>query len=105
MNPRSLSLPTDDMDGLRLLALGRIPRCEGCPRYEGLVSAYLLSRERSGPLPTSLPGVPEFCRQAYCAPLAARYVRRPAAARSPVVLLRPLHSLGATRTMAKSSGL
>lgn len=66
-------LPTDDMDGLRLEGLGRIPRCEGCPRYVALCTAYLASRA-AGPLPAGLPDVPGYCHTPYCAPLAVRYV-------------------------------
>ena len=72
-------LPTDDIDGLRLVGLGRIPRCETCPRYAALCSAYLASRAKAGPLPDVLPGVPEYCHNPYCAPLAVRYVQDAAA--------------------------
>jgi hypothetical protein len=63
-------------DGLRLLALGRVPRCERCARYRVLAQA---PEEPAGPL-AALPPVPAFCTLQLCAPLAARY--RATAARS-----------------------
>ncbi len=56
-------------DGLRLFALGRIPRCGRCPRYRALS----LSRARADRRPESLPVVPEFCTYQLCAPLVARH--------------------------------
>ena len=61
-------LPTDDINGLRLVALGRVPRCEGCPRYAALCAAY----ETGGLHASRVPPVPGFCHKAYCAPLVAR---------------------------------
>ena len=59
----------DDLDGLRLLALGRIPRCGGCPRFEALVDGHDGGDELRGPLPD----VPEYCTHQVCAPLVIRY--------------------------------
>ncbi len=59
-----------DMDRLRLVALGRITRCSGCPRFQALVSA---NRRRSPCL--ALPGPPSGCTYQVCAPLAARFSR------------------------------
>ncbi len=67
-----------DMDAVRLEALGRIPRCEGCPRFAALCAAHA-SGVRGGPLPAALPGVPDYCHAVYCAPLAARHVQDAAA--------------------------
>ncbi len=72
-------LPTDDIDGLRLLGLGRIPRCERCPRYAALCSGYLASKAEHGRLLAVLPRVPDYCHSPYCAPLAVRYGRDAAA--------------------------
>jgi hypothetical protein len=56
-------------DALRLLALGRIPRCERCARYRALASTHAAPRG----LRLALPAVPDFCVYQVCAPLAARY--------------------------------
>ncbi len=69
-NARIPILP-DDLDGLRILGLGRIPRCVDCPRYEALVEAH----DRSSTLPAILPLVPENCAFQVCAPLVHRYTR------------------------------
>jgi hypothetical protein len=58
------------LDGLTLIALGRIPRCAGCPRYAALVSAHAAGTNR----PHGLPVVPLYCTHQVCAPLAARFV-------------------------------
>ncbi len=60
---------TGKADGLRLFALGRIPRCGRCPRYRGLSRG----RDRTALRLESLPAVPDFCTYQLCAPLAARY--------------------------------
>ncbi len=56
-------------DGLRLFALGRVPRCGRCSRYRALTRA----RDRSVLGLESLPAVPDFCTYQLCAPLSARY--------------------------------
>jgi hypothetical protein len=56
-------------DALRLLALGRIPRCERCERYRALASAHAAPHEPR----LTLPAAPGFCVYQVCAPLAARY--------------------------------
>ena len=63
---------SENLDGLRLLALGRIPRCTDCPRYRALVAEHA---NGSGPV-APLPAVPQACHHAVCAPLAVRYERR-----------------------------
>ncbi len=40
MTRRDRILEKDDLDGLRLFALGRISRCAGCARYHSLVAAH-----------------------------------------------------------------
>lgn len=62
-------IQTDDLDGLRLLALGRIPRCNGCPRFTALVDGHA----RGNRLRHPLPDVPESCTHQVCAPLVIRY--------------------------------
>lgn len=57
-----------DVDGLRLLALSRIPRCETCPRLRALKTAH----ERGSSLETPLPAVPDGCDHEVCAPLVTR---------------------------------
>jgi len=62
----------DDPDSLRLLGLGRIPRCTECPRYAALVSGHtdrLAGATSSG----RLPAVPANCHFQACAPLVSRY--------------------------------
>ena len=58
-----------DMDGLRLIGLGRVPACAECPRYQDLVAAYTEPALRG----SRLSAVPKNCAHAYCAPLARRY--------------------------------
>ncbi|MHC4416915.1 MAG: hypothetical protein ACYS0G_16735 [Planctomycetota bacterium] len=57
-----------DLDGLRLIGLGRVPRCTGCPRYQILVDAH-----EEGATGRRLPPVPAYCTHQICAPLATRY--------------------------------
>ena len=57
-----------EMDGLRLLGLSRITRCEGCPRLEALRDAW----ERRSPLHAPWPTPPRDCRHQVCAPLIRR---------------------------------
>jgi len=56
-------------DGLRLLALSRVPRCQGCQRFGAMNSAGAAPGLRG----LSLPAVPDFCTYQLCAPLATRY--------------------------------
>ena len=56
-------------DGLRLLALGRVPRCGSCPRYHGLVALHAAAAAGR----RALPEVPADCSYQFCAPLARRY--------------------------------
>ena len=65
---------TVKLDSLRLLALGRIPRCSACPRYRALVDAHA-GKAESG---QRLPRVPAFCNQQVCSPLVVRLWPRPA---------------------------
>lgn len=58
-----------ELDSLRVLALGRIPRCSRCPRYEAL----RLAVRREASACRALPGVPRFCTYQVCAPLARRF--------------------------------
>ncbi len=76
-NARLQILP-DDLDGLRILGLGRIPRCVDCPRYRALVEAH----DNSSALPRILPAVPENCAFEVCAPLVCRYTARSEPARA-----------------------
>ena len=62
-----LRLIHQDLDGLRLAALGRIPRCPDCPRYLALVGAHRSSAA------VRLPQPPAGCGFQVCAPLAERY--------------------------------
>jgi len=54
-------------DGLRLLALSRIPRCTVCPRLAALQTLH--GDGSRGPIP----GPPRTCTTRYCAPLVKRY--------------------------------
>ena len=63
------SLSAHELDKLRLLALSRIPRCRGCPRFHALDAV----RRKLKPPGAALAQVPEFCTHEVCAPLAARY--------------------------------
>jgi hypothetical protein len=72
MDDRIRVLSSTDPDGLRLVGLGRIPRCETCPRYEALVSAH--RRSRTGRRPASpLPAVPKNCSFQACAALVPHF--------------------------------
>jgi len=67
-----IQVRSDDPDSLRLAGLGRIPRCEACPRYEALVSAH--QRSRAGRRPADpLPAVPGLCAFQACAALVPHY--------------------------------
>jgi hypothetical protein len=65
-------LMLDHPDGLRLVGLGRIPRCTECPRYAALVAVYL-ERRNGGTTARRLPAAPASCGFQACAPLAKRY--------------------------------
>lgn len=67
-NRRFLS---DDLDGLRLIALGRIPRCGSCARYRALVEAS----GGGGAAGSVLPAVPQNCSHQVCAPLVDRMLQ------------------------------
>ena len=56
-------------DGLRLVALGRVPRCQRCQRFRAMNTAGAAPGLRVA----SLPAVPDFCTYQLCAPLATRY--------------------------------
>ena len=58
-----------ELDGLRLIGLGRVPRCASCPRYAELVSRYMDPARREQPLPEP----PKDCPYKFCSPLARRY--------------------------------
>ena len=58
-----------DLDGLRLVALGRIPRCATCPRLAVLAAARR-GRAVTGPFPE----VPAACDHQVCAPMVARLI-------------------------------
>ncbi len=60
-----------DLDGLRLIALGRIPRCVGCELYGSLLRIHSGALER----PSGLPAPPAACTHQICAPLASRMAR------------------------------
>jgi len=71
MNRVRLDTLLDDEDGLRLMALGRIPRCADCPRYRALVDGH--QECRGGRVPSAaMPAVPGYCHFQVCAPMAAR---------------------------------
>lgn len=73
MGNARLSILPDDLDGLRILGLGRIPRCVDCPRYRALVEAH----DNGSTLPRVLPPVPADCAFEVCAPLVHRYAASP----------------------------
>ena len=75
MGIRSNAKASNDLDGLRLLALSRIPRCGSCPRFGSLVEAYVAAQEDERPS-RELGAVPANCTHQVCAPLAERF--RPA---------------------------
>ena len=69
MNRRNRGSVESEMDGLRLIALGRIPRCGDCPRYRALLAAERDEAVSAAPLPA----IPAQCTWQVCAPLARRY--------------------------------
>ena len=50
MSPR---LELKEVDRLRLVALGRIPRCGSCPRYRALRAAHRAGKGVSGCMPAA----------------------------------------------------
>ena len=69
MSRIQLSVASKELDSLRLIALGRIPRCQNCPRYRALGESH------RGRHFGRLPEVPSGCRHQVCAPLAHRHER------------------------------
>jgi len=67
MNNSMLHCTLDDEDGLRLLALSRIPQCSTCPRLAALRANH---GERSA---RTVPDAPPACTYRFCAPLVRRY--------------------------------
>ena len=59
----------DELDGLRLVGLSRIPRCAVCPRFHALAVATGRPAEDATPLPPA----PEKCHHQVCSPLVGRY--------------------------------
>jgi len=68
MKPNGRKPLPRDHDALRLFALGRIPRCARCPRYQGLKA------QAPG---TPLADVPSNCSYQVCAPLVVRHEKVP----------------------------
>ena len=69
MNKSMLHCTSDDVDGLRLLALSRIPQCASCPRLAALRVNHCSDPGRP------IPDAPAACTYRYCAPLVRRYGR------------------------------
>jgi hypothetical protein len=86
VNRLSNSNGAEDIDGLRLLALGRIPRCADCKLYRELRA---LHDDRSR-LPSRLPQPSAICKHKVCAPLA---VRLSGAEDHPIRILRAVYGL------------
>ena len=76
----------NDLDGLRLIALGRIPRCARCDLYRELLALH----SNSGRVPSRLPDPPADCMHRVCAPLAIRLSR---SQEYPVTGLRAVNGL------------
>jgi len=72
MSQRNRLPEENDLDSLRLFALGRIPRCAGCARYHSLVAAH----DRSSRGGTRPPAAPLSCSHQVCAPLVDHYFGR-----------------------------
>lgn len=66
-----MGLAGSRLEELELIALGRIPRCTGCPRYAALLALHAAGRARDDRA-RSLPAVPLYCSHQVCAPVAAR---------------------------------
>lgn len=71
MKETSESFAYSEKDGLRLLGISRIPRCESCERLAALLAAY---RSRTI-VELPLPRVPSDCSYEFCAPLVTRFTR------------------------------
>ena len=72
MGQETMPRQTNEINALRLFALGRIPRCNRCPRYHALVAA-----DAGLPLlPPTLPPTPLFCSHQICAPLVCGGIGR-----------------------------
>jgi len=65
---RSRPVKTVKLDSLRLMALGRIQRCQSCSRYRAL--AALHDGDSPGAL---LPAAPDSCSHQVCTPLVSRF--------------------------------
>jgi hypothetical protein len=86
VNGLSKSNGADDIDGLRLMALGRIPRCAACDLYHELMALHDDGSRR----PSRLPQPPASCKHKVCAPLAVRLSR---AENHPIPILRAVYGL------------
>jgi hypothetical protein len=71
MKKTNPSFTYSEKDGLRLLGISRISRCESCERLAALLAAY--RSRQSVKLP--LPRVPNDCSYEFCAPLVTRFTR------------------------------
>ena len=60
------------LDSLRLIALGRIPRCGSCSRYRALLEAHDGESEV-----TPWPPAPVSCSHQVCGPLVSRFLAAP----------------------------
>jgi hypothetical protein len=68
VNPIQSNNEANDLDGLRLIALGRIPRCADCDLYHELLALY----DDGSRQPGSVPQPPAGCMHKVCAPLEIR---------------------------------
>jgi len=84
MNRVQSSNKVNDLDGLRLVAIGRIQRCADCDLYHELLA---LHADDSRML-SSLPKPPAVCKHKVCAPLAVRLSR---AHEHPVRILKAVY--------------
>ena len=73
-----------DLDGLRLMALGRIQRCAGCDLYRELLARHADDSRAALPLPQPTAA----CKHKVCAPLAVRLAR---AENQPVPVLKAVY--------------
>lgn len=69
MDSRDHGKAVVDLDGLRLVAFGRIPRCQECPRFMALVESHYGQRHATA----EWPAAPASCTHEVCAPLVARF--------------------------------
>jgi hypothetical protein len=69
----------NELEELELIALGRIPRCMGCPRYAAMLTLHVGGHPWKG----DMPAVPLYCSHQVCAPLAVRLSSRACAAGAP----------------------